>query len=222
MIVRIPCLGGDGGFGNNLFRYVYAKAMAGAWDALLEAPTWIGDKIFNINDPAYCPVDPFDNTIELDGFFQDEIFVNFWRVSKPMTLLGGFRDLILEKYNKSPVRACAHLRRGDYCEPFSPFSVIPKEAYLEQLEKLRIPIEDVTWIENKEVRPFVMDDLYDFFTMMNCRLLLRANSSFSWWASELGGPKTYSPSFDASGNIVWTEGNPPLDLMLKQNHELAR
>jgi hypothetical protein len=35
--------------------------------------------------------------------------------------------------------------------------------------------------------------LTDFFIMMNCKTLFRANSSFSWWAATLGTCKVYSP-----------------------------
>lgn len=222
MIVRIPCLGRDGGLGNNLFRYVFGKVIAKSFGVSLEIPNWIGLDIFQVQDEMITDEGPSEDFIDLDGFFQDPQSVGFWRSmlsirnSRPLELLEGFRPEMWDKYNRTAYGVCAHLRRGDYCAEGSPFTVIPKEAYVEQFKKLGIDPEEVHWLSEKEARPFIMDDLHHFFAMMNCKLLLRANSSFSWWASELGGAKTYSPSFDSSGNIVWTEGNPPLDLMLKR------
>lgn len=46
---------------------------------------------------------------------------------------------------------------------------------------------------NFEMAPFENDEIQDFNLMAGCKGHITANSSFSWWASYVGGGKTIAP-----------------------------
>ena len=113
-----------------------------------------------------------------------------------------------------------HLRRGDIntvnfngCH-----SVISKESYLSQIKKLGLCKDNIVWIsDDYKERTFnkwhekspghrwtyprgehfcneiFLDFLPDFLMMIFAKTILRGNSAFSWWASQLSNATIYSP-----------------------------
>ena len=134
--------------------------------------------------------------------------------------------------------AVAHLRRGDYTAiHYGWFCSISKISYLQACEKYGIDKEKLIWIteENPTINsrsaevcysrfPGTMygsancyDDkgvgfLPDFFRMINAKVLLRANSTFSLWAGFFNKNKVYSPIVEGRvgmNDVEFAEGNWP-------------
>ena len=116
-----------------------------------------------------------------------------------------------------------HLRRGDIArKDFNGrYSMITRDSYIKQINFLQWNMNDIIWISDdiseKTDSPihkyksinghqlsypvgetfsdseYFFDFLPDFFLIYFSRRVLRGNSSFSWWACQLGNTVTYSP-----------------------------
>jgi hypothetical protein len=158
--------------------------------------------------------------VDLYGYFQTQECLDTLsrrELREWLTLHGGFRHLLAKQ--RSAYVAC-HLRGGDYQTRYSDrFCAVSRESYRRQLEKLGIRDADVLWVSeatpggtNEFLRRCGVGFLEDFYTLVNADILLRANSTFSWWAAVLGRGVVYSPVVeDLTGEhtVEFTEGNHP-------------
>jgi hypothetical protein len=208
-IVQISCLGSFGRFGNQLFQYLFAKAYAERYGAVLETPDWIGRKIFKLentrNITRHLPRTGLDDVpwgrtnIDLFGYFQfkecyDLLSNNFIK----RNLI--FQDRWLQKYSEKGDYIAAHLRRGDYCEKYSNiFCIVSENSYLNACDKYGLEKSKIKWFSEESVsRDHKMEEqglgfLDDFFKIMNAKYILRANSTFSFWAAYFSNATVYSP-----------------------------
>lgn len=182
MIVTVSCLGNQGQFGNQLFQYAYARAYAESIGAELQTPDWIGRKLFeDVKEPIMSSV----GEIDLVGYFQGQEHLSL--LSRPK-LKKWFRFA-------NPIRVpkhdlVFHKRRGDYLDYPDFWGVVRDDSYNKAALQFGLNPEDAVILD--DTRPADLM-LVDFFIMMNCKILLRANSSFSWWAATLGTCEVYSP-----------------------------
>ena len=172
--------------------------------------------------------------IDLFGYFQKSHHLDVlseYKLRKWFT----FQDKWLERYTEVN-DIVAHLRRGDYEKNYSGnFCIVTKESYIQACQKYGLDYNCVQWLS--EENPTVdsgtnvnykntnnsmygsgmyedngVSFLPDFFKMINAKVLLRANSTFSFWAGFFNKNKVYSP---AVGNKVgfddveFVEGNHP-------------
>jgi hypothetical protein len=113
-----------------------------------------------------------------------------------------------------------HLRRGDinHVNFMGHHSVISKQSYCNQIEKLGLDKEKVIWVSDDKnektlnqwntkiqhaqwnypigahfYQEIFVEFLPDFLMIMFAKTILRGNSSFSWWASHLSNATIYSP-----------------------------
>ena len=80
-IITISTLGKRGRFGNQMFQYAFARAYAEKYNCILQTPKWIGQDIFEIQDPLITNKLPQVNcereypngriNIDLLGYFQN-------------------------------------------------------------------------------------------------------------------------------------------------------
>jgi hypothetical protein len=191
-----------GRFGNQIQQYVVARKYAESVGAELEVPGWVGRDIFGLTDRAYSrelpeTSDPSlgQTDIRLSGFFQTQRWVGTlsrseirrWLVVRPELLESC--SIPTERYT------AAHLRQGDYLgNPF--FANVPQRSYLRACEKHGLTLD--AWAREdipRHVRD--IDDSYsflpDFLVLLRASVLLRANSTFSWWAAALGDADVYAP-----------------------------
>lgn len=142
------------------------------------------------------------------GYFQNSKYVDSYiaEIRRELQYTGGFSD-IQEKVIRE-ISECesvgVHIRRGDYLENVSVFSVISEKYYLDAMqyarEKLRNPqffifSDDIGWCKGifsgMEDIHFIVDEAYhntdvvDFEILRHCRHFIIGNSTFSWWASKL-------------------------------------
>lgn len=204
-----------GGFGNQLFQYAFARSYAEKYDAILETPQWIGQSIFELSDPTIhhkLPSVDFDEipngivNINLHGYFQSQSAINFMSRSKLKSWF-KFRN----NTNIIKPQIAAHVRRGDYVNLNNIYCVINKQSYLSACEKHNLS-GDITWVQDSPCKNKDIPFLDDFLLLMNADVLLRANSTFSWWAGTLGRCRVFSPIVEnriGYQNVEFVEGNWP-------------
>ena len=213
-----------GGFGNQLFQYAFARSYAEVHHATLLTPSWIGQRIFEITNPPLnytLPSAGFDEipngrtNIVLHGYFQSQTAMNLLSKSKLQT---WFR-LQDEWKRKFPTRLAiaAHIRRGDYIGLSNVYCLISESSYMTACQKFGLDT-NITWIQednrqqNQELVDVGAPFLEDFLLLMNSDVLLRANSSFSWWAGALGNGRVFSPLVEGRvgpQDVEFVEGNWP-------------
>ena len=118
-----------------------------------------------------------------------------------------------------PDEVLAHRRIGDY--PGAGFPVVSLDSYIKCAVKFGYDPEKIWWITEENPTDHVMlrgdlGFLPDFIRMMRSKVLLRGNSTFSYWAGVLGDCKVYSPLIKgrnlAGGreqDVEFIEGNWP-------------
>jgi len=225
-IIQCTCLGHFGRFGNQIFQYLFARAYAEKYNATLEIPNWIGEKIFkNVSHRKPSRILPRTardivpwNIVDIDlfGYFQKKQFIDILSESKVQEWL-QLKDEWIERFKKKEnYSVVAHLRRGDYITKYSKhFCIVSKESYIKACEKFNISKDKIIWLseETQEFNPELDNDLQflpDFLSMINADILLRSNSTFSLWAGFFNRNKVYSPLVkDTIGfsDVEFIEGN---------------
>jgi hypothetical protein len=151
-----------------------------------------------------------DNTY-LVGFWQSEryfmehreVLATDLKIKDEFVLNIEAKALEMQKENSVAV----HVRRGDYLRYTGSFGLLPPGYYEKALKYLENRIgrfkvylfsDDIDWVrENiriKEEHEFISGyvsgtNIEDFYLMTNCKHLIIANSSFSWWAAWLNENK---------------------------------
>lgn len=209
-----------GRFGNQLFQYAFARAYAEAHQATLLTPEWIGKTIFNLSDPPLnidLPLAGFDEipngriNLTLRGHFQFQDAINYMSRAKLKSWFQTQGRWQQKFATRLPI--AAHLRRGDYMHYSNVFCVVGEASYIAACKKFGLDANKITWIseENQKTQdaiPF----LEDFVLLQNADVLLRANSSFSWWAGVLGNGRVFSPLVEnrvGVHDVEFVEGNWP-------------
>lgn len=231
--IQISCLGKFGRFGNQLFQYAFAKSYAKKYNCILEIPkNWKGRKIFkNIDEPSIG--DPLPKTkldiipwgrknIDLFGYFCAPDFVKFL-TRKKLKEWFEIKDKWMDLFPKSKKYLAAHLRRGDYTTTFSYlYCTISKKSYLDAISRFKLDKYNTIWVseDNKKQHPLCDQEklpfLPDFITLLNADVILRANSSFSFWAAVLSDGEIYSPIVKkrtGPHDVEFVRGNYPAMLM---------
>ena len=234
-IIQFTQLGKFGRFGNQLFQYAFARAYAEKYDATLEIPSWIGEKVFK-NVCHHKPsrklprtgIDCFPNgkiNIDLFGYCQKQEYINILSEAK-MKGWFQFQDKWLEFFNMPRPDTVFHIRRGDYSDKYpNVFCVVSEGSYIAACKKFGVSIDDVIWKreENqiKDTRfPADLMFLPDFFDMIKAKNLFRANSTFSFWAGFFSHGKVYSPLVDdlvGECDVEFVEGNWPRIVSVNPN-----
>ena len=224
-IIQFSYLGRYGQFGNQLFQYAFARSYAEIVGAQLEVPDWIGRHVFKgLADDPYpsrtlpiTQVDEFQwgiTDIDLLGYYQHPAALKIVK-KESVKKWFQFKDAYLSAAPTLPL--CAHLRRGDYIIHEKVFAIVSELSYLRACEKFGFDDRSITWVST-EHRNAPLDMgitesmLYDFILLMKCKVFLRSNSTFSWWAGELGDSKVYSPLIDSRTgmqHVRFVRGNHP-------------
>lgn len=207
--VQISQLGSRGRWGNQLFQYAFARGYAERLGAVLEVPgDWVGRELLEVGEgpirgvlPEYSGAEE-KRDVDLVGFFQAPWCLRTYSREKARRWLRIKPELVRAyRCNRGVV---AHLRRGDFVKEDMP--VVKIGSYLRCLGELGIGFEEVFWVEEGGHRgpSWRTGFLGDFLMMMKAEVLLRANSSFSWWAATLGEAQVYSPKVGV-GDTGWVD-----------------
>jgi hypothetical protein len=181
VIVTVSCLGHQGQFGNQLFQYAYARAYAESIGAELHTPDWIGRSLFALTEPIMQ--EPGD--VDLVGYFQQPEHLSLLSRAKLKEWFRFAKPIDVPKHD-----LVFHKRRGDYLSYPDFWGVVSDDSYNQAASQVGLDPNDAVILDDSRGSDFM---LVDFFIMMTCKTLFRANSSFSWWAATLGTCEVYSP-----------------------------
>ncbi len=209
-------LGGIGRAGNQMFLYAFARGYAEAHGAELRTNDWIGRRIFaNVNEALVSDenlpqtridsdmpdaMDRYFGRVDIDlrCYSQHQVYLQFYTRKKCrewFTLKPEF-----ERYApKMPFNA-AHIRRGDYIDTGSfahSYAAVSEASYDRAIVEHGIqgPVTKICegWRPPPEDLPKMLSWIPDWLAMRDAPVLLRANSTFSFWAGVLGHGEVYSP-----------------------------
>ena len=218
-----------GRFGNQLFRYAHARALAEQNGYALKTEPWVGEKIFTLDSPPNIIYYRPDGTEDLviDGYCQNQQSLIYSRADCR-------RWFKLRPEVESRLHYCyswwphAHFRRGDYVGSDG-YPLISRKAVDAAVAEHLFPGElrrsmnpGREYIAVSDDTPTLDSDftgdlsfLPDFYRLMRAPVLFRANSSFSWWAATLSHGRVFSPVITglAGGvehdNVPYVPGNHP-------------
>ncbi len=189
----------QGRWGNQLFTYAFARGYAERHGCELRTGPWLGQEIFQIDDPLIernnlplhtefdVPEGAVDISLRTYAMSQKAID---WYTRSQVREWFTFRPKIAAALQGLEIpKICAHLRHGDFIG-HSGFVAVSKQSYLDAAEQCGF-IPDLCFVS--EENPRKADDLPenisyflpDFHVLRQATILLRANSSFSWWAATL-------------------------------------
>lgn len=196
-----------GRMGNNCFQYCYARAYAERHGFELQTDPWIGEQVFDLKHPRIAEPDKLkrvdENTIQegegdvlIRSYCQNQKSLIYTR--KDCLRWFKFQPWVHEALSTwvRPVIAM-HVRRGDYMGYGYP--MVSEESYIAAMSPFYgMPIfrfyDSAAGIHsafNGELK-----DIPDFYQMTRALVLLRANSTFSWWAGTLNHGAVYAPIMD--------------------------
>lgn len=162
--------------------------------------------------------------IDLVGYYQHQQFIDFYTRKQVRDWFKLRCELDFYSPRDSGCTAgggysAKHLRRGDYeTPPFNKlYATVSDESYDKAVKQFNIPapiipVFDGSFLPTQHLVDLGVPWLYDWLTLRDADHLLRANSSFSWWAGACGHGKVYSPVVDnlvGPQTVPFVEGNHP-------------
>lgn len=203
-----------GRFGNQMFQYAHARALAERDGLELRTPRWVGERVFDINPTP----EPNYSGEYLHGYFQNQhsaIYtksqVKNWFKFRPWV------ESKLKHLTPAPETIVGHIRRGDMAGYGYP--VLKMDSYFDACILHGLDYRHLCYV--LEEAPTHVDGiepelswLPDFYIMAKATTLLRANSTFSWWAAAIGNARVFSPDIrgltgGVEHNVKFFEGNHP-------------
>lgn len=209
-----------GRLGNQMFQYAYARARAEREGRRLHTNSWLGQRMFMMDDP------PLEPGLEMlpEHYRQDQESVDAYSRADARRWFAWRSEVWAELYGALGTRdgkAVGHLRRGDYLACGYP--VVSKVAVIDAAMRRQCPPGLMLWC--CEENPWVVDGFEgemacvpDFYMMTRAAVLFRSNSSFSWWAAVLmenARARVFAPVIEGlKGGVVhdavrFVEGNWP-------------
>lgn len=228
--------------GNATMSWLHAYAHAQRVGAEFLCPPWIGEKVFelpaygrpkvvgNARGPAQLPqrsekdLRDDETDVEIRGYAQNERAMIYTRgqarewLKLNFALANRFATLVAKQKH----HVVGHLRRGDYIGYRYPMvSLGSYDAAIEQFrfnahvkenfEVFRIVSELCPLLVDL---PAEIDFFVDFMVLVRAKVLLRANSSFSWVAGLICEGRVFSPIIDHlqggfEHHCQFVEGNHP-------------
>lgn len=207
-----------GRFGNQLFRYAYARALCEQNGFELRTEPWVGERVFTLDGLAPKRPDGTEDIV-IDEYRQAQKDLIYTRADcrRWFELKPKIEDE-LEVAAACYFPVVVHFRRGDYVGS-SGYPVIGRKAVVRAMLEHRIASEFCSVSDDHPLRhsrfPSELEFLPDFYRLMKAPILFRANSSFSWWAATLGTGRVLSPVITGLAGgvehvvVPFVEGNWP-------------
>lgn len=217
--------------GNNLFQYAHARAYAESIGAELQTDPWWGQQVFGLTEKPIANDHPKradmdfglwegEGDIEITGWclHQQSLLYSRADVKRWFKFTSEIEKELEFVYRRKIVQ---HMRWGDF-KSMPDFIAISSESYQRAIYKFLPEWEPLghmvcSWspLRSTPLERTGLDWLPDFCTLMRAQNLLRANSTFSWWAAALGdNERVFSPQLrgvtperDVFQNVHFEEGN---------------
>lgn len=195
-----------------LMKYAYARAYAEKIGAELQTTPWVGQKIFRLSERPIEAKYPDRYDMDLEqwngetainltgwGLHQKCLLYTRAQVREWFTFQTRIEEAVLWIPNHE---LAAHLRHGDYVT-MAQYVAISRVSYLKACRDFDLPVQNLVFVS--EDRPAIIPSLEqggigflaDFVRLMRAKILLRANSTFSWWAHVLGeNRRVFAPVLD--------------------------
>lgn len=175
-----------GRFGNRLFEFASAKARAEREGLELRCLMWEGKFLFeDCNDPEPT----FDGTEivhngEHDGYCQHQDDIDKYSRADCLRWFAFHKDVAHALADSNMYGyAVAHNRVGDYAN--LGYVVVKRESIMRLCPNNKIHVLSEEEPTQCRTMPDFVSFAPDFFKLMTARVVIRANSSFSWWAATL-------------------------------------
>jgi hypothetical protein len=206
----------QGRFGNMATQWLFANAYAIRHGFELRCDPWVGERIFAIADgrPDISALEAIEvpvyneaqlatyvpaHTFFFRGYAQNQSCMLYTKRQAQAWL--KFRPEILDACSMIlRPRVVAHLRRGDFAG--YGFPLVSEQSYVDAAREFCIANPELIRFVSEETEecpaslPSDLSFVPDFLRMVNAKVLLRANSSFSWLAGLLGNGLVLSPVID--------------------------
>lgn len=195
-----------GRFGNQMFQYAFARGYAERHGLKLETDSWIGQSIFEIDDPPISKELPRMQESEVNlgmvdvsylFYAQNQVCADFYSKSKVKSWF-NFKDKWKSRMPPDIYQPVAHYRSGDYMK--SGYPVVSVVSIQKAALRFLYNPENIIFCKEENCLsqdlPLGLQFLDDFMTMIRASVLFRSNSTFSWWAGSLGDGVVYSPRID--------------------------
>lgn len=200
-----------GRFGNQLFQYAHARALAEREGLELRTDPWIGQEIFEgVNEGKRVPGEK-----TISGYFQTQGDLIYTRSQVRQWFT--FKASVLVELDRPPAPLLAHIREGDYSG--AGFVVVARESYWRACDRFNLPSDHLVFVEEPAAHGPGPDFVVDFLRLMRAATILRGNSTYSWWAATLGDGRIFSPVIENTNGdnprlCEFVEGNWPRIAML--------
>lgn len=216
-------IGRMGRFGNSLFQYCHAKALAEKNNAVLVVPSdWNGRRVFDIDDPSDLKQIQADQltVVKLDkGYYTNSEALSLYTRAWAKNHLRIQRHWLTTFPKVANNGIAVHLRRGDFAKDpgnrpwvslHSALVAVVKHCGWDALVRAEWVIEGDK--PNGMYGPELegIEFLPDWLTLYYADTLFRGASSFSFWAAVLGeASHVYAPIINKGGygHYDYGEGN---------------
>lgn len=221
-MITISSLGIMGRWGNQIGQYITGKALARKYNCELQIPeNWVGRKIFDIKDPVLStslPPTPLDvlperNFCDLFGYYQFQEAADLYTRKDCKEWL-KLRPEIQAAIDPLLIYNCCHFRRGDYVN-HPCYCTVSEASYKKCMVDNGFDPATFFIVSDAHPNPSNIAGepwLADFLILMHATVLLRANSTFSYWAAVLSPTlkRVFSPKVEAltgEHDVPFVEGN---------------
>lgn len=220
-----------GRWGNQLFEYAFARGYAEKLGLELHTPQWIGQTVFEIDDPLPEGEMPPRAEVESEKWMGEGNIEIRGYCMRQQSLIYRREDVRRWFKIRPEIQAIldaihiydtvAHLRHGDFLG-LDGFVAVSRESFYTACRKFGINSDRLVFVSEEtalrlpELELKSVGFFPDFYRLMKASILLRSNSSFSWWAATLGhAERIFSPDLTGvSGgsepvDAPFVEGNWP-------------
>jgi hypothetical protein len=183
-----------GRFGNKMFQWAYAKALADSLSAELVTPRWEGEFLFGLPETR----EKRDDDTEIGEYRQQQKDLTYTRqqVREWFKIKPEILDTLRPRYSRqNPV--VGHRRGGDYIGYGYP--VVSIDSYLPAAQQFGYDSIEIISDDTPRSHHGYRGELSfipDFVALTQAKVLFRGNSTFSWWAATLSNAEIYSPVID--------------------------
>lgn len=231
----ITCQFAGSKLGNATMQWLWARGYAQRQGCEFQCEPWIGQQVWALADapitakglPQRSELDLQDGEVNvcLKGYAQNQKAMLYTKAQAQAWLkLKWDAEQILRPFLKGPqYKVVAHMRRGDFA-PYG-YPVVSLASYEACIAKYKLNshlsanFETFLLVSEHSPRwssmlPSNLSFLPDFLTLLTAKVLLRANSSFSWVAALLSNAEVYSPVIDGlvggkDHDVEFIPGNHP-------------